>query len=173
MKTVRSNQIPIDDKSTIISDEIIQFTNKNNGSGRPDNSYYGTELRRIKILRDCGKVMTFVTNDLERSAQEIAKLYKRRWDIELFFKWLKQNLEIKRFLGQSDNAVRIQIYCAIIAYLLVWIYRKSHGIKTSMKLLLVELRTDLFGRPTTQQYVHKRSARRRAEVEKIQASLAF
>ena len=66
-----------------------------------------------------GKVIRLVTNDLDAPAEEIADLYKQRWQIELFFKWIKQNLKIKHFLGTSENAVRIQLYVALIAYLLL------------------------------------------------------
>ena len=66
---------------------------------------------------DSGRTITLVSNDLDAPAQEIAALYKRRWQIELFFKWIKQNLKIRHFLGTSENAVRIQIVTALIAYL--------------------------------------------------------
>ncbi|WP_211752413.1 transposase, partial [Nitrosomonas communis] len=66
-----------------------------------------------------------MTNDFERPAQAIADLYKMRWQIELFFKWIKQNLKIKRFLGTSKNAVLIQVTVAIIAYLLVRLVQQS------------------------------------------------
>ena len=66
-----------------------------------------------------GKVLRILTNDLSASAEEIAELYKRRWAIELFFRWVKQTLHIKQFLGTSENAVRIQIAVALIAFLLL------------------------------------------------------
>jgi Transposase DDE domain len=67
-----------------------------------------------------------LTNDFERPATDIAQLYKERWEIELLFKWLKQNLKIRRFLGRSENSVRIQIYVALIAFLLLHILH-HHG----------------------------------------------
>jgi hypothetical protein len=76
-------------------------------------------VREIKVEIDTGKVLRIVTNDLEASAQEIADLYKRRWAIELFFRWVKQTLKIGHFLGTSENAVRIQIAVALIAFLLL------------------------------------------------------
>ena len=66
-----------------------------------------------------GPIIRIVTNDLDAPAAEIADLYKQRWQIELFFKWIKQNLKIRHFLGVSENAVRIQIFVALIAYLLL------------------------------------------------------
>lgn len=77
-------------------------------------------LRRVTFVRkEDQKHLVFITNDLERSATEIADLYKQRWQIELFFKWIKQNLKIKRFLGHSENAVLVQVLVAMIAYLLL------------------------------------------------------
>ena len=71
-----------------------------------------------------------LTNDLDAPADEIADLYKQRWQIELFFKWIKQNLNIARFVGTSENAVRIQIFVALIAYLLV---RAAHASQSAVK----------------------------------------
>ena len=65
------------------------------------------------------KILEFITNDMNRSAQEIADLYKQRWQIELFFKWIKQKLKIKTFIGRSENAVMIQVLVALITYLLL------------------------------------------------------
>ena len=76
-------------------------------------------VREIGVALDDGKILRVVTNDLFAPAQEIADLYKRRWAIELFFRWVKQTLKIGHFLGRSENAVRIQIACALIAYLLL------------------------------------------------------
>ncbi|MDQ7057096.1 MAG: transposase [Ghiorsea sp.] len=72
-----------------------------------------------------GKELSFITNDLKRTAVEIADLYKQRWQIELFFKWIKQNLKIKRFLGTNENAVRTQIIIAMISYLLLKLVNKK------------------------------------------------
>jgi hypothetical protein len=76
-------------------------------------------VREIGVALENGKSLRVVTNDLFAPAQHIADLYKRRWAIELFFRWVKQTLRIKHFLGRSENAVRIQIACALIAYLLI------------------------------------------------------
>ena len=76
-------------------------------------------VREVRVLTDTGKVLRILSNDLDAAAQEIADLYKRRWEIELFFRWIKQILKITRFLGKSENAVRIQIAVALIAFLLL------------------------------------------------------
>jgi hypothetical protein len=76
-------------------------------------------VREVRVKIDTGKVLRILCNDLDATAEEIADLYKRRWAIELFFRWVKQTLKIRRFLGTSENAVRIQIAVALIAFLLL------------------------------------------------------
>lgn len=81
---------------------------------------YPDKLRRVKYYdKDREKTLVFITNNMDLKATEIAMLYKKRWEVEIFFKWLKQHLKIKSFWGRTLNAVKIQIYCAIIAYCLV------------------------------------------------------
>ena len=76
-------------------------------------------MRRVPLKRDDGAVLTLITNDLKRPAVEIAALYKLRWQVELLFRWIKQHLKLRKFLGRSENAVRLQIVAAMIAYLLL------------------------------------------------------
>ncbi len=76
-------------------------------------------VREVRVKTDTGKVLRILSNDLDASASEIADLYKRRWAIELFFRWIKQTLKIRHFLGTSQNAVRIQIAVALIAFVLL------------------------------------------------------
>lgn len=80
---------------------------------------FSDPVREIQVKIETGKVLRILSNDLDASAQEIADLYKRRWAIELFFRWVKQTLKIRHFLGTSENAVRIQIAVALIAFLLL------------------------------------------------------
>ena len=91
------------------------------------------ELREIHVVIDTGKTLRLITNDLSAPAQEIARLYKTRWQIELFFRWVKQTLKIRRFVGTSANAVRIQLAVALIAYLLL---RMTHAAQTAVASLL-------------------------------------
>jgi hypothetical protein len=79
----------------------------------------GDPVREVRVMTDTGKELRILSNDLDASAQEIADLYKRRWAIELFFRWIKQTLKIRSFIGTSENAVRIQIAVALIAFLLL------------------------------------------------------
>ena len=91
---------------------------------------YTDPVRQITVRIATGKVIRLVTNDLDAPAEEIADLYKQRWQIELFFKWLKQNLRIARFLGTSENAIRIQIFVALIAHLML---RMAHAAQTCVQ----------------------------------------
>jgi IS4 transposase len=83
-------------------------------------------MRRVRVERDDGSVLTIVSNDRRRSAVEIATLYKTRWQIELLFRWIKQHLQIGSFLGRTDNAIRLQILAAMIAYLLLRLAARMH-----------------------------------------------
>jgi putative transposase len=83
-------------------------------------------MRRVRVEREDGTVLTIVSNDRRRSAVEIATLYKTRWQIELLFRWIKQHLQIGKFLGRTDNAIRLQILAAMIAYLLLRIAARMH-----------------------------------------------
>ena len=150
-------------KKEIISDEIVTFRYKSNRA-KHTNPYYGNKLRRVTVKRDGKQPIVLVTNLLNASASEIAALYKKRWDIELFFKWIKQNLKIKRFLGESKNAVILQIYAAIITYLLVWIYKKSQGVKTTLHLLLIQLKSTLFQRDSG---IYQRKRRRHRQAKAL------
>ena len=107
----------------ILKDEIIILTSKK----AKDTGISEQKLRRVAVFKeDENKVIEIITNQLEWSARTIADLYKKRWDIELFFKAMKQNLQIKTFVGTSKNAVKSQIYVALINYLLIELIRRIH-----------------------------------------------
>jgi IS4 transposase len=101
---------------TILSDRIGHLPARQMWSRR---NPFQDPVREIQVKTDTGKILRILCNDLDAPAQEIADLYKRRWAIELFFRWVKQVLKITRFLGTSENAVRIQIAVALIAFLLL------------------------------------------------------
>ncbi len=105
----------------ILSDRVGYLSER---LARSRKNPYCKPLREITIRLETGKTIRIATNDLDAPARQIADLYKLRWQIELFFKWVKQNLKIKRFIGTSNNAVRTQIFVALIAYLLVTIAHK-------------------------------------------------
>ena len=125
----------------VLEDCLCTFASK-----KGKKEYPGTI--RIIEYRDpeTEKVYRFVTNDVTRSAQDIADIYKERWQIELFFKWIKQNLKIKTFFGTSKNAVWSQIWIAMILYLLLWIVKHLYAIQESMQRILQVLKTTLFDR---------------------------
>lgn len=100
-----------------ISSQIFKLTNKH-PRDRTTNRYANIPLRKVVVEREGKAPLILVTNDFSRSDTEIAELYKQRWQIELFFKWIKQNLKIKKFLGKSENAIRTQICIAMISFVL-------------------------------------------------------
>jgi transposase len=102
--------------------------------------------RAVTIRIDTGKVLRLFTNDLTSPAEEIAALYKERWQIELFFKWTKQNLKITRLMGTSENAIRSQIAVAFIAYVLVRLTQAAQSRTYAAALVLLIVRTHLFVR---------------------------
>lgn len=125
----------------VLEDGTFKFKNKH-PRGRKKN-LYTNQLRRIIIKREGKNPLVLVTNLLDVSAETIAALYKARWDIELFFKWIKQNLKIKKFLGRSANAVKIQVATALIAYVLVLLFKMNFEEKRSLHLLLIWIRFNL------------------------------
>jgi len=149
-KIIKENDIAIEDQGFILQDHIIELTNKQPRAGKT-NQLAGHPLRLLQIKHPGGKARPFliVSNDLSASAQKIAGWYKRRWSIELLFKWVKQNLKLKRFIGRSRNAVLIQIYVALIAYILLKTYKKmiDHAKEFRLKDILVTIKTGLFTRP--------------------------
>jgi IS4 transposase len=98
---------------------------------------YPVTLRRITFCDpETGKRFIFLTNNFLLPALTIAQLYKSRWTLEVFFKWIKQHLRIKSFLGNSENAIKTQIWIAISAYVLVAIAKKTLGVKASLYTFL-------------------------------------
>lgn len=132
---------PVGEGFTIIDDAEVRLVSKG-------DSRLPIPLRRIRVRRDKGGTLTLITNDLERTAVEIAALYKLRWQIELLFRWIKQHLKIGKFLGTNDNAIRLQILAAMIAYLLLRM--AAHASRTTvLPLRFTELvRHFLFTRRT-------------------------
>jgi hypothetical protein len=122
----------------VLSDMVISFTGYAAGKNYPE------DLRRIRYYDEGTKKMyDFLTNDFEKSAEEIAAIYKERWEVELFFKWLKQNLKIKTFWGTSENAVYMQIWTALILTVLLWIAKIVDGIHDSMHQILQKMKAAL------------------------------
>ena len=111
--TVEQMTVP-DEKSCILDDSRIKTTGSKSGSLYPE------EMRFIRIYDPgCDDIIDFISNNFEVSALEISNLYRHRWDIEVFFKWIKQNITVKTLWGYSENAVKVHLWTAIISYLLI------------------------------------------------------
>lgn len=110
------------------------------------NSKLPVRLRHIMVQRDDAKVITLVTNDMQRPAVEIGALYKTRWQIELLFRWIKQHLEIKTFIGRNENAIRLQIAAAMIAFALLRIGARLHRLALPAIRLVQLIGSSLFVR---------------------------
>lgn len=121
---------PKDKTKGIIFDQCILLNNYYSVKDYPE------KMRLIKIKDDGGNILIFLTNNFNLPASDIAQLYKHRWKIELFFKWIKQHLKVKTFWGQSENAVRTQIWIAVSVYVVVAIAKKKFMINQSLYEML-------------------------------------
>ena len=121
-------ELPVPPDTNILSDRIGHLPRRlSNSRANP----FQDPVREVRVKLDTGKVLRILSNDLDAAAAEIALLYKRRWAIELFFRWVKQVLKIRRFLGTSENAVAIQITVALIAFLLLRLAQAAQKTITS------------------------------------------
>ena len=135
-KKIQNN--PCINDGPVLSDVMIELT------GLKTKEHYPQPLRKIKYQDpETKKLYEFLTNDMEREAEEVAKIYKERWEVELFFKWIKQHLKIKSFWGTSMNAVYSQIWVALILTILIWIAKTLDGISASPYELLIMMRAAL------------------------------
>ena len=128
---------------TILSDQI-GFLPARQAKSR--NNPMSHAVREIKVKIDTGKILRVLTNDLDAPAEEIAALYKRRWAIELFFRWIKQTLKLRHFYGRSENAVRIQIAVALIAFVLLRLAHLACHCTATMTRFSRLIRTAVFDR---------------------------
>jgi Domain of unknown function (DUF4372)/Transposase DDE domain len=146
MDAHRVYSAPTDRASGIIADQTIAL------DGHYSRQHYPEHLRRIRFKDpDTGKTLVFLTNQFTLPAATICALYKSRWHVELFFKWIKQHLRIKRFYGTSENAVKTQIWIAVSVYVLVAIVKKRLGLDASLYTLLQILSVALFEKMPMQQ----------------------
>ena len=130
---------PVDRAGGIRSDHIVWFRNPGSASHYPDR------LRRVSYRDpEDGKVLVFLTNNFDLPAETIAHLYRLRWRVELFFKWIKQNLRIKHFFGTSENVVKTQVWIAVCVYVLVAIIRKELKLELSLSQMLQILSVNAF-----------------------------
>jgi hypothetical protein len=139
MDARRVYSAPTDRDSGVICDQMIALNGFYSGKDYPE------QLRRIRFKDpDTGKTLVFLTNNTTLPPLTIAALYKSRWQVELFFKWIKQHLRIKKFLGTSENAVKTQIWCAVATYVLIAIVKKELQLDASLYTLLQILSVSVF-----------------------------
>ncbi len=130
---------PVDRSCGLRSDHIVWLSNPQSAAHYPDR------LRRVSYRDpEDGKVLVILTNNFDLPALAVAQLYKLRWRVELFFKWIKQNLRIKHFYGTSDTAVKTQVWIAVCVYVLVAIIRKELALKLSLSQMLQILSVNVF-----------------------------
>ena len=139
MNARRVYSMPTDRSTGIICDQRIVL------KGYYISRDYPEQLRRIRFKDpESGNTLVFLTNNTSLPALTIAALYKSRWQVELFFKWIKQHLRIKRFIGNSENAVKTQIWCAVATYVLIAIVKKELQLDASLYSLLQILSVSVF-----------------------------
>jgi len=130
---------PVDKSSGLRCDQTVLLT------GFYSKKHYPEKLRRVKFFdTENGRILNFLTNQFSLPALTIANLYRKRWQVELFFKWIKQHLRIKAFYGTSENAVKTQIWIAVSVYVLVAIMKKRLKINLSLYTILQILSVSLF-----------------------------
>ena len=130
---------PVDPSAGVRSDQTVILASLASASAYPD------ALRKVSYVdAETGKRLVFLTNNFSLPAATVAALYKQRWQVELFFKWIKQHLRIKAFYGTSENAVKTQIWIAVSVYVLVAIVRKRLGLEPSLYQILQVLSLTLF-----------------------------
>lgn len=139
MDARRLRSMPSDRAQGLICDQHIAL------NGYYSSRHYPAPLRRIRFRdAESGKTLVFLTNNMALPALTICALYKKRWGVELFFKWIKQHLRIKRFLGTSENAVKSQIWCAVATYALIAIAKKELRIEAPLYTLLQVFSVSVF-----------------------------
>ncbi len=130
---------PVDKSLGLICDQTIILTGIKSSQGYPE------KMRRVKYRdADTNKTLVFLTNNVSLPAATIAELYRYRWQVELFFKWIKQHLKIKAFFGHSENAVKSQIWIAVSVYVLVAILRKRLQLEANLYTILQVLSVTIF-----------------------------
>lgn len=147
---VRLYSHKVDRTTGLVCDQTIRLKN------HYPAKHYPQHLRRIKYHdKELGKTFVFLTNHFEAKALEVALLYKHRWQIELFFKWIKQHLRIKVFWGQNANAVKSQVWVAVCTYVLVAILKEKLNLALTMNQILQILSISPFDKTPVNQLLNK------------------
>jgi hypothetical protein len=146
--------LKLPDDTAILSDRIGRLPARQAASRR---NPFADPVREIRVKTDTGKELRLLTNDLDAPAQEIADLYKRRWQIELFFRWVKQTLKITRFIGTNENAVKIQVAVALIAFLILRLAHAATKLTSSPLAFARLVRSNLMHRRTLDRLLETRT----------------
>lgn len=145
-------ELPVPEHTNILSDRIGLLPRRQNRSRK---NPFSDPVREVRVRTETGKILRILCNDLDAPAEQIADLYKRRWAIELFFRWIKQTLRIRHFLGTSENAVRIQVAAALIAFLLLRIAQASQRCIKSPLAFARLVRINLMHRKRLDRLLHQ------------------
>ena len=129
---------PVDRRTGLVCDQVVDLVVFYSRQGYP------ARLRRIRYRDGEGRRLVFLTNHMTLPALTICELYRLRWQVELFFKWIKQHLRIKHFMGTSENAVKTQVWCAVATYVLIAIVKKELQLDASLYTCLQILSVSIF-----------------------------
>jgi hypothetical protein len=165
---VTETRLPSD--PSIVADVVGRLPER---LARQRQNPYAKPVRMVTVRRDDGRTLELLTNDLDAAASDIAALYKARWQVELFFRWVKQNLRIKRFLGTSEHAVKLQILTALIAYLLLRLAAARLPGLASLHHLARLVKVNLLHRKTLPDLLRPPPARPPVAPPQSQLQLAF
>ena len=158
----RQYSTPVDRATGIMCDQVVVF------DGYKSRKDYPTQLRRVKFKDpESGRTLVFLTNNFVLPAAKVCELYRQRWNVEVFFKWIKQHLRIKKFYGTSENAVKTQIWIAVSTYLLIAIIKKRLGLDHSMHTMLQILSLTQFEKiPMDQAFQKQTNTNQEADLRK-------
>jgi len=166
LKCKRLYSNPKNKEAGVRADQVITLVTQKSKKGYPER------LRRVSFVdKERNKRLVFLTNNFEVPAETVAAIYKQRWQVELFFKWIKQHLRIKSFIGTSVNAVKSQIWVALCIYLLVAITKKKLDIQCSLYTFLQILEVNLFEKKPILSVVTEALRRKTDADEEIQLNL--
>ena len=166
LKARRRYSASTDRTTGIICDQTIAL------DGHYAKQHYPERLRRIRFRdAETGKMLVFLTNNFDLPALTIAALYKNRWQVELFFKWIKQHLRIKQFYGTSENAVKTQIWIAVSVYVLVAIVKKRLRLDASLYTLMQVLSVTIFEKVPIQTALSSETSKCNTATENNQLNL--
>jgi Domain of unknown function (DUF4372)/Transposase DDE domain len=156
---------PVDRSTGVLSDQVVELV------GFYSRQHYPTQLRRVRYRDQEKRLLIFLTNNMTLPAMTVCDLYRLRWQVELFFKWIKQHLRIKRFFGTSENAVKTQVWIAVGMYVLVAIIRKRLNLSLSLHTMLQILSVTPFEKQSLLQLLKEAEAMESTENSANQLNL--